>query len=416
MTLPGGRDFRRLLAAQFVAQAADGFVQAVVADLLLLDPLEQRTPGRILGLTVLTLLPYSLVSPFLGVFVDRWERRAIMVWTNAARAAVLVALALWGRSLPGDSGLYVAVLALLGFGRLFLTTKGAALPVLVHERGLLQANAISGGGGMVSAVAGGGVGLIAAAATSTAVALVVAAGGYVVAATTAASIRTRMRHPGAHAERLADAFARVARELVDGVATIARRAHAALPLAGIFVLRTAGMLVVFAAILAIKEEFPGAGDDASRLGAAGVAVTASGAGLFLGVVTAPVAGRALSKARLILLGFAVSGAGIVALGGIVSVPAIVTLVFVGSFGGALAKVAVDAQVQEALPDEYRGRAFALYDILYNAASVVAAVVLVAAQDESLRVVLPAGGVATLALAAALGAAMRRAGMLARRAG
>lgn len=410
---PGARDFRRLLGAQFVAQAADGFVQAVVADVLLLDPLQQRTPGRILALTVLTLVPYSIVSPFLGVFVDRWERRAIMVWTNVARAGVLVALPLWGGSLGGDTELYVAVLALLGFGRLFLTTKGAALPVLVGERGLLRANAVSGGGGMVSAVAGGGVGIAAAAVVPTGVAFAIAAAAYLIAAGVAARIGTRMRHPAARAERLPEALARVARELLDGVATIARRARAALPLAGIFVLRTAGMLVVFAAILAIKQEFPGAADDAARLGAAGIALAASGAGLFLGVVAAPVAGRALPKAQLILVGFGISGAGIVALGGIVSVPAIVALTFVGSFGGALAKVAVDAQVQEALPDDYRGRAFALYDILYNFASVAAAIVLVAAQDASLRVVLPAGGVATLALAAALGAAMARAGMLGR---
>ncbi|HEX2049034.1 MAG TPA: MFS transporter [Actinomycetota bacterium] len=409
----GARDFRRLLGAQFVAQAGDGFVQAVVADVLLLDPLEQRTPGRILALTVLTLLPYSALSPFLGVFVDRWERRAIMVWTNVARAVVLVALPLWGRALSGDAELYVAVLALLGFGRLFLTTKGAALPVLVHERGLLRANAVSGGGGMVSAVSGGGAGVAAAAVVSTTAAFALAACAYLASAAIAARIGTRMRHPGARTEQLRAAYVRVARELADGTAVIARRAHAALPLAGIFVLRTAGMLVVFAAILAIKQEFPGAGDDAARLGAAGVALAASGAGLFLGVVAAPVAGRSLPNARLILLGFAISGAGIVVLGGIVSVPAIVVLTFVGSFGGALAKVAVDAQVQEALPDEYRGRAFALYDILYNAASVAAAVVLVAAQDASLRVVLPTGGLVTLLLAGALGAAMARAGMLRR---
>ena len=80
------------------------------------------------------------------------------------------------------------------------------------------------------------------------------------------------------------------------------------------------------------------------------------------------------------------------------------------YGAFVAKVAVDALVQEALPDEYRGRAFALYDILYNLASVVAALSLVASAEFSLKLLLASGGVLVLALAWLLGRAMTKAGM------
>src|SRR3712207_4179096 len=88
-------DFARLLGAQFGAQAADGFAQAVAFEVLVLDPFSQGAPGRILAIAALTLLPYSFVAPFMGVFVDRWPRRNILAWTSYGRATLLVAFPLW---------------------------------------------------------------------------------------------------------------------------------------------------------------------------------------------------------------------------------------------------------------------------------------------------------------------------------
>jgi sugar phosphate permease len=82
----------------------------------------------------------------------------------------------------------------------------------------------------------------------------------------------------------------------------------------------------------------------------------------------------------------------------------------GGFGGFLTKVAVDAQVQEALPDIYRGRAFALYDILYNVASVVAALVVVVFEAWSVRGLLIGAGIANFGFTVLLGVAMRATGM------
>ncbi|MDQ4144501.1 MAG: hypothetical protein M3198_12295, partial [Actinomycetota bacterium] len=103
----------------------------------------------------------------------------------------------------------------------------------------------------------------------------------------------------------------------------------------------------------------------------------------------------------------ISAAGIISLGGIYDIRAVLALTFIGGYGGFITKVAVDAQLQEALPDEYRGRAFALYDILYNLATVAAAVVILAAESFRLRGVLTATGLVTLVLAAILASVMPR---------
>lgn len=403
-------DLRALLGAQFVAQFADGFAQAAFAERLVLEPFEQGTPGRILALFVLTLVPYSLIAPFLGVFVDRWPRRALLGWTNVVRGALLAGLPLWGRALPGDVPLYAGVLLLLGLGRLFLTTKGALLPVLLGEHHLVPGNSLSGGGGMISALTGGVAGVLAVGVAGPQAAFTLAGLAYLGAALLARQLSAPYGHTHPPDHGLLAATAQRARELAAGLVEVARRPPVRLALGAIFVLRTAAMFSAIAAILVIKAEFPGAGERFGRLSSAALALGAAGAGALLGALCAPLLGRRLAKPGLILSGFVVAGVGIAALGGIETLPAVFGLTLLGGFGSFISKVAVDATLQESLPDLYRGRAFALYDIVYNLASVAAGAFMVAFEGVALRPLLVSAGLATLALAAALGGEMRRQGL------
>jgi MFS family permease len=404
------QDFRRLLLAQFLAQAADGFAQAIFAFVLILEPLTQGTPSRILALFVLTLVPYSLISPFLGVFVDRWSRRGLLAWTNLVRGTVLITIWAWGGALPGHSALFISVLLLLGLGRLFLTTKGAVLPVVLDEQHLLKANSLSGGGGMISALLGGAAGVELLRVITPYGGLTLAGVLYGGAALLALRLSSSFAHDHPHHRSLGRSITSTAEGLVMGVAAIWRRPSARLPLLAIYVLRTIGMVVAIAAILIIKKKFPGAGDSFGRLNLGVLALGAAGAGALAAALTAPVAARWLRQPGLITAGFAAAGVGIIALGGIVSVPALLGVTFIAGFGTFLTKVAVDAQVQEALPDGFRGRAFALYDILYNLASVTAAAIMVALESAPSRVILVAIGVVTLAITVVIAGAMRQAGM------
>src|SRR5688500_12250004 len=89
------RDFRWLIGGQALGQAADGFAQATLAKVLILDPLSEGAPTRIFALFAVTLIPYSLIGPYVGVFVDRLPRRALMQWSNLLRAALLLTLPIW---------------------------------------------------------------------------------------------------------------------------------------------------------------------------------------------------------------------------------------------------------------------------------------------------------------------------------
>ncbi|MFN2389131.1 MAG: MFS transporter [Actinomycetota bacterium] len=405
------RDLRLLLGAQFLAQAADGIAQAVFADILVLDPLAQGTPGKILLLFSLTLLPYSAIAPFMGVFVDRWRRRNVLLGTNLARAVLLATLPLWARPLPRDVALSIGLLSLLAAGRLFLTTKSAVLPVLLHEHHLLRGNALSSGGGMICALAGGILGVVLTGNLPPEAAFAACGFVYLGAAVTGTRISDPLAHERARTAGLAKALLAVLAELASGARAIYRRAGARLPLVGIFILRTIGMFIAIAAILIIKETFPGTDDRFGRLSVSALALGAAGIGAFAGAVTAPLVGRRMSEPRMVLLGFGISGLAILVLGGVAAVPGLLALTFAAGYGGFIAKVSVDALVQQNIPDRFRGRAFSLYDILYNLASVAAALLMVATQESALRSVMILMGIGTLGAALLLGAAFARAGLL-----
>ena len=71
----GRPGFRRLLATRILSQIADGWFQVGLAGSIFFNP--ERAPDALAitaGFAVI-LLPYSVLGPFVGVFLDRWSRR-----------------------------------------------------------------------------------------------------------------------------------------------------------------------------------------------------------------------------------------------------------------------------------------------------------------------------------------------------
>ncbi|MBA3431608.1 MAG: hypothetical protein H0U16_09035, partial [Actinobacteria bacterium] len=279
------RGFILLLGSQSFSQGADGLAQAAMASVLVLDAFSQGTPEKILTLLIVTLVPYSLIGPFAGVFVDRWRRGAVLLWTNVARALMLVTFPLWRGALQGDAGLYLAVLLLLGLGRLFLTTKSAVLPVLIPGDRLLRGNALSGGVGMVSALLGGALGVVAVGAIGLRTSFVVTGVLYAASGTLARLITMPLGAPRQLDHRLGDALRGVVRDMAAGGAAVWGDLAARLPLIALFVARVVAMFVAIAAILVIKNQFPGVGDRVGRLSAGAVSLGAAGIGAFAGTLT-----------------------------------------------------------------------------------------------------------------------------------
>jgi dTMP kinase len=136
----GRRDFRKLCVAQVF-----GGMGEWLATLALIGLVWDRTHSAFISGIVLAsrILPAALIGSFLSAFVDRFDRRKVLVACTFGRATIYGILPLVGGVAP------VLALALLAeVGTLaYMSARDATLPRLVPEDSLSTANAFS----MVSA-------------------------------------------------------------------------------------------------------------------------------------------------------------------------------------------------------------------------------------------------------------------------
>ena len=80
----------------------------------------------------ITLLPFSILGPFVGVVLDRWSRRQILVAVDLSRRSWrsrLAALVATGLRTPGIELLfYGGVLLAMSLNRFLLAALSASLP------------------------------------------------------------------------------------------------------------------------------------------------------------------------------------------------------------------------------------------------------------------------------------------------
>ena len=112
--------------------------------------------------------------------------------------------------------------------------------------------------------------------------------------------------------------------------------------------------------------------DSLALVLSGIGGLAGGA---LGLVLAQKLKDRVPPIRLLLASMFLLGAGTVVFGASVSKVGFAAMLFVGFFSFFLGKIASDTITQQAMPDDFRGRAFALYDIAYNLGFIVPAIIL-----------------------------------------
>jgi hypothetical protein len=417
------RDFATLMGVQFLTQAGQGVIQGAIGKSIAFGGQEgfdvQNVPSADYLLQVILLLyvPYTLISPFIGVVIDRFQRRRIVWWANVTTAIVVGAVALFTLlplgegSTEGNPGataaLIVGLLAAQAVIRVTLAVKSAAIPDVLSGRDLLQGNAVSQAGGALFQIVG--------------IAVALGAGGFVpgwllvlsgaVVLAIGAMVATRLRHVEArpHAASFSEEARRVIRRIANGVREVAARPAAAVGLSGFQMLRYQfwGFGLFVFALYAKNLVEGGAESQVPTLLSGGVGLI----GGVLGLIVAQALKDRVPRIRLLLVSMVLLGAGTLFLGGLVSVAGFAGMLFVGFFAFFVGKISADTIVQQAMPDDFRGRAFALFDIAYNLGFIVPASILSFVWVENdpgrTRTVLVVSGAVFLLLTAAVAAWTRR---------
>jgi hypothetical protein len=413
-SLLGRADFRRLFGTRLLSQFGDGVFQAALAGTVLFNPQRAADPLDVAVAFAVLLLPYSLIGPFAGVWLDRWSRRSVLLRANVLRAGLVAVVA--AVVLGGVDGVpfSLAALAVVSVSRFVLAALSAALPHTTDA--LVPANALSTTSGSVAAVAGGGAALLLLPLTGSgdagyaAIALA-AALPYLAAAGVVSGFDRGHLGPDAVDRAGAPQAATVVAGLVAGARHAWARPSAAASLAAMGLHRICfGLLTLMTLLL-----YRGPLEDAPGLFPGGLAglgqlVAAIAVGSLLAALVTPVAVHRVGRVRwtvgLLLLGAVVQPL----LGAVFQPASVVAGGLVLGLVGQGVKICVDATLQETVDDDFRGRVFSGYDTLFNVAFVCAvllAAFLLPPSGRSVPVLLLVGAGYLLATAAYLGIRRRR---------
>jgi MFS family permease len=385
-----GRWFLRLLAVRTTGQGSDGVFQVALASYALFSD-DQATAAELAVATAVVLLPWSLLGPYAGVLLDHWPRRQVLVLGNLLRALVVLLLAGAVLAEASSAVVYGAALVALGVNRFLLAGLSAALPHTVPLRSLTEANAVTPTVGTAAFVGGLGLatllrgGLVLPAQGDHGL-LAVAAAGYLAAGGLALLMPSRLLGPDGPPERR-PRLVHLLAGLVDGVHHLRSRPWPAAALTSLAAMRLWFGLVIVSAVLTLRNA---ADDDAEAITALGGFTVATGAGFLSAALAAPLLARRLGRGRAMVVALALTGAAPLP-AALVDAPAgwWVSGALLG-LGAQTTKICVDAVVQAGIDDTARGRVFALYDMAFNIAFVLAAalaVVLLPASGRSVPVLL-----------------------------
>ncbi|GAA1139925.1 MFS family permease [Kitasatospora gansuensis] len=376
-------DFRRLLTARVLSQLSDGVFQVSLASYVIFSPERQSSPADIASVLLVLLLPFSLIGPFAGVLLDRWRRRQVLYLGNLARCGLgLVTGALLLAGVP-DWLFLGAALLVTALNRFILAGLSAALPrVVSRPEQLVTANALSPTLGTVAAFCGGGLGFVVhlilpPGSRADALLVTLAALLYLSAALTALRMDPDLLGPDHHPDRppLRRALGLAARELADGVRHLVRDCRpASHALAAVTAARFCYGILVVVLLMLSRYTFNDPTDSAAGMTTLGKALLVSAIGFFVAAVISPWCTRRLGLSGWLTTCAASAAVFVPALGLTFSFgPIMAAALLLGVVTQGI-KICADTVVQESVEDAYRGRVFAIYDVLFNLAFVAAAFV------------------------------------------
>lgn len=373
--LPHFGRFWRLIAIRWMGQGTDGLYQSALAAFLLFSPERAASAQSAAVAFAVVLLPYSLVGPVVGTVLDKYSRRQILLFANSLRAITLIFVALV--LLLGNTGLLLTLTVLISFGinRLILAGLSAATPKLVTEFNLIGANALSVTGGTIAIVLGGGLGVglrkifnvITSPDQADALLVVVASVGYLLAALLA--LRMGRDELGPEPHNIAPAWYEGFNEMREGFRYLWARQTSFIAILVVAIQRGGLTALTLMALILERNTFNDVQNPDAGLGGFALALVLSGVGITLGALITPPITRLID--RFIWSRSAMAAAALM--------PIIfafkqneLTLILMGFFtgmAGQAVKVTNDAIVQQRTSDIYRGRVFAVYDVVVNGAIV-----------------------------------------------
>ncbi|BBY99248.1 MFS transporter [Mycolicibacterium fallax] len=398
-------DFRRLLQLRIASQFGEGLFQAGLAGALLFNPERAATPWAIAGAFAVLFLPYSLLGPFAGALLDRWDRRLVLVGANVGRLLLILGIGVLLAVRTSDIAVLCAALVVNGLSRFVASGLSAAIPHVVPRVQVVSLNSLATATGALSTFLGANFMLLprwlfGAGDTGAAAIIFLVTVPIAVALLLALRFAPRVLGPEHTARAITGSvFYLVASGWLHGARTALTVPSVAATLAGLAAHRMVfGINTLLVLVIIRHTDTPSMA--VAGLGTAVLFVAATGTGSFLATICTPAAIRRWGRYA--------TGNGALALAAVIQLGAVglalPVLMLCGLFLGAagqVVKLCVDVSIQLDVDDALRGHVFAVQDSLFwlsFVAAATAAAAVVPADGHSPALVLAGAAVYLIGLA------------------
>jgi predicted MFS family arabinose efflux permease len=306
------------------------------------------------GLLMAYLAPGMLFGSVAGVFVDRWDRKRVLLIGNLVQAAIIPLLLL-----VEANGwiwlIYVTAFAESTVNQFLSPAENALLPTLVGEEHLVSANSLNVLNDNLARIAGAALGGILLGTIGFVNVVLVDTLSFAMAAILIAFVvAPKAEQAAVQAAESISRWLRVWQEWISGLRLVAEDAI----LRNLFIVLGVALFgdAILSALLAVFAQDV-AGFSASEYG---WLLTARGIGGIVGAVVIGQAGPKLSHSMRMVAGLIVSGLAILVMVTLPTLPVVVGLMVLG--GPAFMAWIISAQtvLQQSTEDRFRGRIFGAY--------------------------------------------------------
>lgn len=363
--------FQRLLEVRAASQFGDGLFQAGLAGGLLFNPERASSPWAVAGAFAVLFLPYSLLGPFAGAALDRWDRRTVLIGATAARVLLVAGVAVLLACGARDLFVLLAALVINGFSRFVTSGLSAALPHVVPREQVVTMNSVAVAVGATATFLGANFMLVPRWIFGSGDGGAASVIGLVVLPLALALLLSTRFAPHALGPNRTlvsgSALYAVATGWVYGLRAVRSTPPVAATLAGLSAHRMVFGINTLLVLVIVRQT--GAAGFAG-LGVAVVFVAATGSGSFLANLLAPAAIRRWG--RYACANTALLIAAVIQLGGAsLLIPIMVTCGFFLGLAGQMVKLCADSAMQIDVEDALRGHVFAVQDAVFWISFIIA---------------------------------------------
>ncbi len=301
-------------------------------------------------------IPSILFAPLAGVFVDKWDRKGILIVTSIIRGMlILLIVPLIEQSL---ALIFLVSFLIYTATQFFAPAETASIPELVKKHDLIVANSLFMVTWMGTSVIGFGLGAPLVNLFGNEGTFVAAAIFYFIGAGFVSMVPLKPTENGKE-----ERGKPIREDLFFGLEFIRRNKVVKYSLLKLFVATSAIAVVSLLAISYAKNIL---GIGAHNFG---YLIFAAGAGMFAGIGILARLRRFLTKGTIVIISFIISGLALVCLGRVADIKIALLLIALLGMGNVFITSSIHTILQQRIPRRIRGRVFGMQNMLISSSFV-----------------------------------------------